>query len=192
MPRHPLAKTAPFPWKCGQCRQRTVHPATVPYTVEAEHDGRSYTLAMPDLKTPRCQNCGELVLDSAANRQISEALRQQLGLLSPEQIRTNREALGLTQRHLAGRLGIAEATLSRWETGGQIQQRALDRLLRLYFAFDAVRAALAEDQVADLGGPAEIAAPTPLSRLAVALDSLPDAKRASAVEEFQRLVELMK
>lgn len=192
MPRHPLAKTAPYPWKCGQCRQRAVEPAVVSYTVEAEHDGRSYTVAIPDLKTPRCQNCGELVLDSAANRQITEALRQQLGLLAPEEIRANREALGMTQRQLAARLGIAEATLSRWETGGQIQQRALDRLLRLYFAFDAVRAALAEDHVVDLGSPAEMATATPLARLAVALDSLPDAKRESAVEEFQRLVELMK
>src|SRR5207249_11354102 len=107
----------PFPWKCGYCRARAVQPAVVPYTTEAEYDGRTYTVTVPELKVPRCQNCGELVLDSAANRQITDALRQQIGLLAPEQIRQNREALDLTQRQLASHLGIAEATVSRWETG---------------------------------------------------------------------------
>src|SRR5882672_1783133 len=112
-----LPATKPFPWKCGHCRQRAVQAATVPYTTEADHDGRSYTVTVPELKVPRCQNCGELVLDSDANRQITASLRQQLHLLTPEQIRENRESLGLTQRQLATQLGIAEATVSRWETG---------------------------------------------------------------------------
>src|SRR5947207_2730520 len=133
-----------FPWKCGHCRQRAVQPAVVSYTCEADHDGRTYAITVPTLKVPRCANCGELVLDSAANRQITESFRRQLCLLTPEQIRRNRESLGLTQRELAGHLGIAEATLSRWETGGQIQQRALDRLLRLYFSFASIREALAD------------------------------------------------
>jgi putative zinc finger/helix-turn-helix YgiT family protein len=133
----------PFPWKCGHCRERAVYPDQVPYTVEVVHDGRSYTVTVPDLKTPRCRNCGELLLDSAANRQISDAFRRQANLLTPEEIRQAREGLGLTQRQLAGYLGVAEATLSRWETGAQIQQRSLDRLLRLFFTFDNVRAALA-------------------------------------------------
>ena len=37
---------------------------------------------------------------------------------------------------------IAEATLSRWLTETQIQSRALDNLLRVYFAFPDVRSAL--------------------------------------------------
>ena len=135
----------PFPWKCGQCGQRTVIQSTVPYSVEMEHDGRSYTIEIPALDAPRCQQCGEIVLDDAANHQISNAFRQHLGLLTPEQIRRNRESLSKTQRELAAALGIAEATLSRWETGGQIQQRAMDRLLRLFFAMPAVRNALADN-----------------------------------------------
>jgi DNA-binding transcriptional regulator YiaG len=48
-----------------------------------------------------------------------------------------------TQKELAVQLAVAEATLSRWETGGQIQQRAMDKLLRLFFGLPAVRVALA-------------------------------------------------
>ncbi len=145
MPQPLSPRMKPFPWKCGHCRQCAVQPAAFPYTAAVDHDGRTYTVTIPELKAPRCQNCGEIVLDSAANRQISDALRQQLRLLTPEQIRQNRDALRLTQRQLASHLGIAEATLSRWETGGQIQQRALDRLLRLYFASASVRQSLADE-----------------------------------------------
>ena len=132
----------PFPWKCGRCGERAVVPAIVSYTTQIEHDGRSYSVTVPALEIPRCSKCGAMVRDDPSNRRISDALRQQLGLLTPEQIRKNRETLGLTQRQLANRLGIADATLSRWETGAQIQQRSMDRLLRLYFAFDNVRTVL--------------------------------------------------
>lgn len=114
-----------------------------------EHDGRFYTVDVPSLKTPRCRNCLEIVLDDAANLQISDSFRRQLGVLAPEQIRKDRERLRRTQGELAAMLGVAEATLSRWESGGQIQQIAMDRLLRLCFAFPEVRMALAE-QAADL------------------------------------------
>jgi len=48
----------------------------------------------------------------------------------------------MTQKEAAERLGIAEATLSRWLTDTQIQSRALDNLLRVFFAFPVVREAL--------------------------------------------------
>src|SRR3990172_7403847 len=131
-------KDKPFPWKCGSCRERTVVPEEVSYTTEIEHDGRTYSVTVPDLVIPCCSKCGAMVRDDAANRRISDALRKQIGLLTPEQIRRNRESLNLTQKQLAGTLGIAEATLSRWETGAQIQQRAMDRLLRVFFGFPEV------------------------------------------------------
>ena len=60
-------------------------------------------------------------------------LRSHAGLLHNKEIRARREALGLTQKALAGYLQVAEATLSRWETGAQIQQRAMDAFLRSFF-----------------------------------------------------------
>src|SRR5207244_376651 len=45
------------------------------------------------------------------------------------------------QKEAAERLGIAEATLSRWLTDTQIQSRALDNWLRAFFAFPNVREA---------------------------------------------------
>src|SRR5262245_29673327 len=112
-----LPAARPFPWKCGHCRERAVQPDTVPYSVEMEHDGRLVTVSIPALRVPRCQKCGQLVLDDEANRQISAALRQQRRLLTPDQIRENREALRLTPDQLAVRLGVSEAEVARWESG---------------------------------------------------------------------------
>lgn len=124
----------PFPWKCGTCRERAVNPAVLPrYATELEHDGREYRVSVTSLQVARCDKCGAIMLDDAANRRLSDALRSQAGLLQPSEIRAHREALGLTQRALAGHLHIAEATLSRWETGAQIQQRAMDQFLRVFF-----------------------------------------------------------
>ncbi len=73
---------------------------------------------------------------------ISHALRSAAGLLEPSVIRAHREALGLTQRELAGLLLIAESTLSRWETGARIQRRVMDRLLRAFFELEPLRECL--------------------------------------------------
>lgn len=135
--------TKPFPWKCSRCKERTVRPAVVPYSVDVGHDGRSYQVVVPDLEVPKCMRCGKLVFDDAANLRVTREFRVQLGLLEPAEIRGRREELGLTQRELANLLGIAEATLSRWETGIQIQQRAFDRFLRVFFALPEVRRKLA-------------------------------------------------
>jgi putative zinc finger/helix-turn-helix YgiT family protein len=130
----------PFPWKCGECRERAVHPATLDtYTAELGHDGRTYRVTVSEFRVAHCERCGAIMLDDAANRRLSEALRSAAGLLQPTDIRAAREGLGLTQRELANYLQIAEATLSRWETGAQIQQRSMDRLLRGFFSVPEFR-----------------------------------------------------
>jgi putative zinc finger/helix-turn-helix YgiT family protein len=130
----------PFPWKCGECGQRAVHPATLDaYSADLDHDGRTHRITVKQFPVARCERCGAMVLDDAANRRLSEALRAAAGLLQPTEIRAGREGLGLTQKELAHYLQIAEATLSRWETGAQIQQRSMDRLLRGFFSVPEFR-----------------------------------------------------
>ncbi len=132
-------ETRPYPWTCTRCRQREVYPEAVDYTTTIEHDGRSYTVQVPSLEVPKCRNCGKLVLVDSANRRISDAFRREAGLLTPEEIRAGRIRCGLDQQTFADQLGIAVSTLSRWETGAQIQQRSLNRLMEAYFASPEVR-----------------------------------------------------
>ncbi len=135
----------PFPWKCGNCGKTAVVESVVPYSVSCLLDGRRYQVELAEMKAPRCSECGEIVMVDSANEQVSTRLREMAGLLSPEQIRTNREALGMTQTELAARLGVLPCVYERLESGGQLQDLAVDRLLRLYFQSSSVRGLLAED-----------------------------------------------
>jgi transcriptional regulator with XRE-family HTH domain len=69
-------------------------------------------------------------------------LREHLTLLSPQQIREALRTLGLKQKDLGERIGVAPETISRWISGTNIQSRAMDNLMRLFFALDNVRSAL--------------------------------------------------
>lgn len=137
------ASEKPFPWRCPKCRRHEVYRDTLSQTRQIRHDGRLYSVRVPRLQVPRCRACGELLFDNTADEQIARALRQKLGLLQPEEIRGNLEALSLSQTQFAERLGVAKETVSRWVTGTMIQSRALDNLMRLFFDLPEVRAALA-------------------------------------------------
>jgi putative zinc finger/helix-turn-helix YgiT family protein len=133
-------KMKPYPWKCGRCRERAVTGVVLENSrTELEHDGRKYQVELTDFQVAKCQHCGAMVFDDAANRRLSDGLRSAAGLLQPGEIRASREALGLTQKSLANLLQIAESTLSRWETGAQIQQRCMDRMLRGFFGVKEFR-----------------------------------------------------
>jgi putative zinc finger/helix-turn-helix YgiT family protein len=150
-----------FSKKCAsaKCGRRTVTLALVPYTVRVDHDGRKYDVSLAALSVPKCDNCGAISIDAVAEKQIDHGFRQTAGLLTPEEIRKHRDDLHLTQKELAVHLGVAPETLSRWENGPQVQQRAYDRFLRTFFAFPDVRAALADEARLMGGGMATIAPP---------------------------------
>jgi HTH-type transcriptional regulator/antitoxin MqsA len=115
------------------------------YKCNIKHDGAMYEVVVTELHVPKCEACGRLFFDNDADAQVRHALREQLGLLQPDQIREQRNALGLTQAQLAKALRVAPETISRWETGGIIQTAAMDRLMRLYFTLPEVRSSLAVD-----------------------------------------------
>jgi putative zinc finger/helix-turn-helix YgiT family protein len=143
---------APENQKCMVCRQQAVSSVTLDsYETELEHDGRKYAISVPNLTVLKCRNCGEVYLDEAADDRLSEALRNAAGLLSPSEIRDQRERLGLTREQLANRLRIPESTLARWETGGQIQQRPMDAFLRVFFQSGEARRLLADAESAQAG-----------------------------------------
>ena len=115
--------------------------ATTDYQAEVRHDGRLYAFTVPNLQLPICQACGEKIFTEDTDRQVQAALRSHLGLLTPNQILGAIERVSMSQKDVANGLGIAEETLSRWLNETQIQSRAMDHLLRAFFAFPQVRLA---------------------------------------------------
>jgi putative zinc finger/helix-turn-helix YgiT family protein len=127
---------------------------TTTHEAEVRHDGRLHTFTIPDLEIAACRACGEKVFTEKVDAQINDALRAHLHLLTPAQIRDGIKRVGLSQKTLAARLGIAEATLSRWLNETQVQSRAMDNLLRLFFELPQVRQALGGDAEENAVAPA--------------------------------------
>jgi len=90
---------------------------------------------VPGIAHLHCASCGEKLLSyeeaGALERGALARYRARHGLLSPEEIRTLRERLGLTQASLARLLRLGANTMSRWEAGRNVQTAAMDVLLRL-------------------------------------------------------------
>ena len=118
-------------------------PTRMDYPARINYDGRIVSFLAKDISIPICQNCGDKRFTLDVDDQINAALCAHLGLLTPQQIRAEIERLGLSQKQVAERLGIAEATLSRWVSKQVIQSRAMDNYLRVFFQFPEVRTALA-------------------------------------------------
>jgi DNA-binding XRE family transcriptional regulator len=103
------------------------------------HDDTVVVVSLTDFPVLQSRDCHELFLDDFADERLSDALRAEVGLLSPSEIRQKREALGYTQQHLAHYLRMSMFTISRWETGTQIQQRSMDAFFRVFFQLTDAR-----------------------------------------------------
>ncbi len=82
-----------------------------------------------------CPRCSEIVLRFQDAKRLGEdaiaIYRKKHGLLSADEIRAIRERFDLTQAGLARLLRLGANTVSRWESGRNVQTGAMDILLRL-------------------------------------------------------------
>jgi len=78
-----------------------------------------------------CDECGEQFTEGDAEIARHDAVCAHLGRLNPAELRTIREYLGYSQDAWANFTKIGVASIKRWETGGQIQNPALDQYIRL-------------------------------------------------------------
>jgi DNA-binding transcriptional regulator YiaG len=135
----------PYPRRCAECGELSVQRTTIGYDAQIKHDGTVHEFRIAKLPVDRCESCREEFFTNASSDAKSEALRRQLGLLQPEQIRQMLTELELTERQFAKHLRVAEDTVLRWLNGMSIQSRALDALMRIYFTKPEARAALATE-----------------------------------------------
>jgi putative zinc finger/helix-turn-helix YgiT family protein len=92
-------------------------------------------IAVPSAAHLSCPRCGEVVLRFSDSKRLGEdaigIYRKKHGLLSADEIRAIRERFALTQADLARLLRLGANTVSRWESGRNVQTGAMDMLLRL-------------------------------------------------------------
>jgi putative zinc finger/helix-turn-helix YgiT family protein len=92
-------------------------------------------VSIPSALHLRCPKCDEVVLRFADSRRLQQdaiaIYRKKHGLLSADEIRAIRDRFGLTQGELARLLHLGANTISRWESGRNVQTEAMEMLLRL-------------------------------------------------------------
>jgi putative zinc finger/helix-turn-helix YgiT family protein len=113
--------------KCGSLMMEKKGRLTLPVNGEE--------IAVAASSHMSCTNCSEIILrfdDARRLRQRAlEIYRQKYGLLSADEIRSIRERSGVTQSELARLLRLGANTISRWETGRNVQTASMDMLLRM-------------------------------------------------------------
>jgi putative zinc finger/helix-turn-helix YgiT family protein len=92
-------------------------------------------ISVPSASHLKCPKCGEIVLRAHEAKRLHEdaieSYRRKHGLLSADEIRAIRERFDLNQVDLARLLRLGANTVSRWESGRNVQIAAMDTLLRL-------------------------------------------------------------
>ena len=92
-------------------------------------------IAVPSSAHLRCPKCGEIMLRFQDSKRLGEdaiaIYRKKHGLLSAEEIRAIRERFDLTQADLTRLLHLGANTISRWESGRNVQTEVMDILLRM-------------------------------------------------------------
>ena len=107
---------------------------TTIYTI----NGHKYTVTAPALFDSKTN---ELIPDKALDDQAAEIARQkyrdEMGLLSPKEIKQYRAKVGLTQRNLAELTGLSPNTIALYEAGA-FPTKANNRLLKALIKSDNV------------------------------------------------------
>jgi putative zinc finger/helix-turn-helix YgiT family protein len=92
-------------------------------------------VAVPSASHLACPACGEVLLRFQESKRLGEdaiaIYRRKHGLLSADEIRAIRDRFDLTQAELARLLRLGANTVSRWESGRNVQSAAMDILLRM-------------------------------------------------------------
>lgn len=119
--------------RCPTCNAGWLRDKVVMEQFEFEVDGKTKTVIVENVPVSQCDNavCGERLSGPQAARIRHEAICQTFGLLTPREIQAIRERLELSQDRFAQLTGIGVATISRWERGRLLQNRAMDNFLRL-------------------------------------------------------------
>lgn len=92
-------------------------------------------IPVPSAAHLSCPRCGEVLLRHRQSRRLGEdaiaIYRKKHRLLAADEIRAIRERFHLTQADLARLLRLGANTISRWESGRNVQSAAMDSLLRI-------------------------------------------------------------
>jgi putative zinc finger/helix-turn-helix YgiT family protein len=122
---------------CFQCGEADFQIQRM--VVQGSRNNETFDVEVDGMACPKC-GCRTMnaAQGEAMTHAVSAAYRQRYGLLTEADILLRREAANMTQTEFAVYLGVGVASVKRWESG-QIQDKAMDELIRLKTDPDAAR-----------------------------------------------------
>lgn len=138
---------------CVVCGANAVIDTDDPISVEFR-EGR---YVVDGFRYERCSSCGEEFYGAgqvdAIHTAAADLARLERGLLAPEEVRSLRFDLDLTQTALDSALGASPGTVGRWERGSVVQPAVADRLMRLLWAHPELVAEVVQPIACESRGP---------------------------------------
>ena len=110
------SKDKPFPWRCPECGKKEVRPVAARIQRKSSTTADFIPWKFPNFASPSAARAAS-GFSTTRPTQIARHCASSLAFYRGDQIRRNRDDLGLSQRVLAEHLGVAVETISRWETG---------------------------------------------------------------------------
>jgi putative zinc finger/helix-turn-helix YgiT family protein len=117
--------------RCPACGEADLKVRFVSEKYEYDTDRGGVIVETTDVPIEYCDACGETFAGPQAARIRHDALVKALGFLRPEEIRGLRERLGKSPEEFAQLVGSTAEDVSLWERGRRIQDRSIDRFLRV-------------------------------------------------------------
>jgi putative zinc finger/helix-turn-helix YgiT family protein len=117
--------------RCPVCGKGHLEPRLITDKFEYEVGKKRVAVVAEGVPVKVCTHCQETFSGPDAGLVRNRAICRALDLLTPEEIRAIRVRLGPSQADFARLTGIGKATIARWESGRLLQNRAMDRYLRL-------------------------------------------------------------
>lgn len=118
--------------------ERTCHVCTSKMVVEVSprvHRLGKREVRIEDDRHFACPSCGALAYEGTmlaeVQAKIAVRVRQEEGLLTPDELRAIRLKYGFTQAEMENLLNIGPKTWVRWERGKVVQAAAADQLIRV-------------------------------------------------------------
>jgi putative zinc finger/helix-turn-helix YgiT family protein len=122
---------------CPVCYEAELVDRSGDYRIKVK-DGKSVKeITVKSIHWRECQKCGEVFFDDVTAQVIEAERYKALGLLTPVELRTIRQELGLTQSGMAEFLKVGSKSYCRWENGLLMQSKSMDNLIR--YAYDERR-----------------------------------------------------
>lgn len=118
---------------CPVCEAGHLHRVTKDKIFKYKGEG----ITIQDVVVYACDDCEESLVPKSTMKSTEKTIRDFHrtvdGLLTSEEIKKVRKALGFTQEAFANILGVAPKSFARYENGTVTQNKTTDHLLRILF-----------------------------------------------------------